>query len=466
MTWEQLREKHPRFCYERYTFSVTETALVCDFLFSIDGLDSFAPHWRIPLPPSLRTHWNERASRDPLLHQLVFSLGMVEAVSYWKLTCSPLMLIKPAPLLPEQIAFWKKLYFHGLGEFFYLNHIHTSLDAFVTLKAEGESPWYGGLSDLPTPASLSGSLIPIGGGKDSAVTAALLTPPDHNACFLIGSRPSAIQTAQIAGYAEEQIVIASRSLDHRMLHYNQAGYLNGHTPFSAIVAFSAVLTAYLLGKQQVLLSNESSANESTVVGSTVNHQYSKSFAFEADFAHYLREFLPCGVSYLSFLRPLSELQIARLFASLPAYHGVFRSCNRGAKTDSWCGACAKCLFVAIILSPFLSFAATEQILSRNLLDDSDLWEEFQQLTGLSQNKPFECVGSRDEVNTAICLAITRAKREGEPLPYLYRQYQQTPLYQTYCSRPNSYRAYWQTAHLLPPHLEERLRLAVARLDWD
>ena len=100
----------------------------------------------------------------------------------------------------------------------------------------------------------------------------------------------------------------------------------------------------------VALSNESSANESTVAGSTVNHQYSKSFEFEQDFHKYEKDWLGSGVYYFSMLRPLSEFQIAKYFAGATAYHDIFRSCNAGSKQDIWCGHCPKCLFVFLILT--------------------------------------------------------------------------------------------------------------------
>ena len=190
-----------------------------------------------------------------------------------------------------------------------------------------------------------------------------------------------------------------------MLELNQEGYLNGHTPFSALVAFSSLITAYLHNLKYIALSNEASANESTVAGSTVNHQYSKSFKFEQDFHNYEKEYIQSGIYYLSMLRPLSEFQIAEYFSRHPAYHEVFRSCNVGSKQDIWCGHCPKCLFVFLILSPFLSHSRLTEIFSTDMLEDRSMLEDFQKLTGLTEEKPFECVGSRDEVNAASCLPI-------------------------------------------------------------
>ena len=61
------------------------------------------------------------------------------------------------------------------------------------------------------------------------------------------------------------------------MELNKRGFLNGHTPFSAMVAFTSFLTAYLNDKRYIVLSNESSANESNVMGTKINHQYSKTY---------------------------------------------------------------------------------------------------------------------------------------------------------------------------------------------
>lgn len=178
---------------------------------------------------------------------------------------------------------------------------------------------------------------------------------ENNACYIINPRGATLATARVAGYRDEAVLSVLRTLDPGMLELNRRGFLNGHTPFSALVAFSSVLTAFLNGKRYVVLSNESSANESTVQGSEVNHQYSKSVQFESDFIEFERAYVGSGVSYFSLLRPWSEFQIAQYFASIKQYHAVFRSCNAGSKQDIWCGKCPKCLFVALILSPFLSY---------------------------------------------------------------------------------------------------------------
>ena len=201
------------------------------------------------------------------------------------------------------------------------------------------------------------------------------------------------------------MLVIRRKIDPTLLELNAKGYLNGHTPFSAMLAFYTRLASALSGIPNVALSNESSANESTVKGSYVNHQYSKSLEFEDDFRNYVNE--AASFNYFSFLRPLSELQIAMLFSRFTAYHDVFRSCNVGSKEDIWCGHCAKCLFAYIILSPFIAPERLNAIFGKSMLDDTTLDLEFRQLLGLAETKPFECVGTVSEVRQALQMAVER-----------------------------------------------------------
>jgi hypothetical protein len=143
------------------------------------------------------------------------------------------------------------------------------------------------------------------------------------------------------------------------------------------------------------------------VGTGINHQYPKSLEFENDFRQYVSEFISPAYNYFSFLRPLSELQIAMLFSRYSQYFGVFRSCNAGSKQDIWCGKCAKCLFAYIILSPFIAPQQLNAIFGKNMLDDPDMRPYLDQLTGRAETKPFECVGTISEVHSALSMTLSR-----------------------------------------------------------
>jgi hypothetical protein len=128
---------------------------------------------------------------------------------------------------------------------------------------------------------------------------------------------------------------------------------------------------------------------------------------------------------------LSELQIAGIFSQLKPYLPVFRSCNVGQKKGEWCGHCAKCLFVCMMMSAYLSKEEVIGIFGRDMLNDPEMRELFQQLTGILDDKPFECVGTRDEVNTAICMSIRHSEVKGETLPLLFEEYKKTKYFEFY-----------------------------------
>lgn len=442
-TYEALRMQYRQFIYHGFEVSEEAGKVCITYDFEIPGLSSFAPTWEIPCN-------REDLEEDETFFNMIFSLGMVELISYWKIACPKEVIIEPYGLSKEQIAWWKSLYFNGLGEFYYTNGIAENETDFMTILAEGKvfEPKSCAVSKEST--DIKGDcLVPVGGGKDSSVSLELLSAwKDKNYCYIINPRGATIESAAAAGYGEDQIIAVKRTLDANMLRLNKEGFLNGHTPFSAIVAFSATLTAYLHGLTYIALSNESSANESTVKDSYVNHQYSKSFQFEQDFHEYDRKYLGSGTYYFSLLRPLSEFQIAAVFAGLSQYHGVFKSCNAGSKENIWCGKCPKCLFVWLILSPFLSQERLTQIFGTDMADDPEMEPYFRQLIGLSEEKPFECVGSRDEINAAITLTI-RDFQEGQQLPYLFRQYMDTGLYEQTLPVSESYFSYYDSENLIP-----------------
>ena len=245
---------------------------------------------------------------------------------------------------------------------------------------------------------------------------------NDNLCLILNPRKASLQTSEIAGYSAKNTIEIWRTIDTNLLELNEKGFLNGHTPFSALLAFITVLAAIITNKKNIALSNESSANESTIRlrRTNINHQYSKSFTFEKDFRSYVNKYISKDINYYSFLRPLSELQIAKLFSKFPKYFSCFKSCNKGSKTDTWCGKCPKCLFTFIILSPFVSQQNLELIFGKNLFDDPYLLHYFNQLIGKENRKPFECIGTIEEVNIALCMTI--AKKDKKNLPYLLKYY--------------------------------------------
>lgn len=402
--YEQLREKHPSFTYENYSLTENNGEILIRYDFSMENGAEFHPEIRIPTAnlDIVNAYDSECAER------IIFSLGMVELVSYWKCACPPKVYVDCGYLDSFDIAWWKRLYFGGLGEFHYINGICADEESFMDIVCRYEHK--------NSPAfeynNTGKNLITVGGGKDSAVTTDLLKSfADDNIFFTVNDQEARTQTVLKAGYSEDRIVKTYRTIDKKLLELNAKGYLNGHTPFSAIVAFLSLYCAYLTGAENIVLSNESSANESNIKGSRVNHQYSKSFAFEEDFRKYTEKNIMSEINYFSMLRPFNELQIAKYFAKCSEFLPVFRSCNRGSKKNIWCGKCAKCLFVFIMLSPFIEYSKLTEVFGNDMLGDEEMTEDFDGLVGLSGIKPFECVGTPDEIRLALCLLDRKIQGE-------------------------------------------------------
>ena len=508
MTVTDLRQKYPVFTYQSANWQIEGNQFQASFAFSA-GKHMF--HHQIAFACDQKKLENCDQS---MISQLVFSLGMVEMLSYWKAFCSPVIQLEAGGLSAKQIEWWQKLLINGMGEYFYVNQIDFTGKDFVKIAAPDQNTHNSGTANYPAdhstpdhdeltqPAAFDPNqqptfLIPIGGGKDSIITLEILKnyvqqtnarssedqiqtypsdnpqqPSNHqlptkhslvtNSQSLKSGQPTIshqppasspltillvnpTQAARdIANQANLPTIIVNRQIDSHLFDLNQQSYLNGHVPFSASLAFISVLIAYLYQINIIALSNEASANEAslTYLDRSINHQYSKSFEFERDFREYLTKLLtsydqqpmnPDGTlkqvqgdevisTYFSILRPLNELQIARLFAKLgQPYFSVFRSCNRGSKTNTWCGDCPKCLFAYLMLAPWLNESTMVNIFGQNLLQKVDLEPTLLALIGATPDKPLECIGLRDESLVACHLIIKQYQDARLQLPILLSQ---------------------------------------------
>ena len=441
--FNEFREKYPNFIYKSYNIEIIEDNLKLTFNFEIPNLASFNPTTIIPL----NNHKIE--INNTFFKYLVFNLGLVELISYYKCTCSPNIIIEADYIDENQINWFKKLYYYGWGEFLYLNNIEIDQEKLVNIKCTAIKK---------TIASIDyngqGNLIPIGGGKDSTVSLEILKKfKEDNHCFIINPKPVTLDCAKVAGYTQDKIISIKRNIDKKLIELNNQGFLNGHTPFSAMVAFTSYITAFIYNKKYITLSNEASANESTVIGTKINHQYSKTYEFENDFNNYTKKYFGINISYFSLLRPLTEYQIAMLFSNYKKYHQIFKSCNVGSKNEEWkwCCNCAKCLFVFTILSTYLYKDELVNIFGEDMFDNKSLENIFKELLGYSETKPFECVGTYEEVRYATSLTIK--KLEGQKLPYLLQFYKDNYPLETNHNFENSY----NNLHNLPKEYEELVR---------
>ena len=413
--YNSLREEYEFFRFQRYDYTLENGVLSVKFYFSLDDKYYFTPSFEIPQ----RKFYNWSDIDKNQLDTILFNIGMIELVSYWKLACPKKVYVAPFKLDADQILWWKKLYFNGLGEFFYLNGIKENVNDFMQIICESDASCE--KIELPLKET---TLVPIGGGKDSVVTVELLKNKMPIIPLIINPRGATKDCVDAAGFSLEQTAVIKRTLDPTMLRMNNEGFLNGHTPFSAMLAFYTLLIGFATNSKYIALSNESSANEPTVLDTEVNHQYSKSIAFENDFRDYVEKYISSEIQYFSFLRPINEIQIASLFAKNKDYYKVFKSCNVGSKTDSWCGKCPKCLFTYLIMSPFIPKNELLEIFGNDLLNDSELLPILKQLKGEAEVKPFECVGTVEEVNACLA-ASSRDVTPVASIEDLLKQYDNT-----------------------------------------
>lgn len=434
MTVSELRTRHPVFHYQDYKLDCSRKSIKITYNFLLEPDIAFHPQIEIPF---------QNIPDQNLLEKLVFNLGLIEAISYWKSACPPRLVVEAGPpageagsLTDDQIAWWHELFINGLAEFFYQNDIDFTSPNFLTIisaarggipfRAPSRRVWTGtnnsasmldgcAAKGVPTKARFD-NLILVGGGKDSVVTLELLKEKFENQnVLLLNPTPAALATAQKAGFTDT--IIVKRQIDPRLLELNKSGYLNGHTPFSAYLAFLSTLVAELYGFKNVIASNESSASECNTLyrGKEINHQYSKSADFEKKFRVYASKYLNTDINYFSFLRPLYELKIAQLFSRYEKYFSIFKSCNVG-RGKIWCGNCAKCAFVYLTLSPFIEKSKMEQIFGSDLLKNPDILKFIKELVGLGKHKPFECVGTKEETVIALGLALRQYQKSHIPVP--------------------------------------------------
>lgn len=419
VNFNEYRNKYEKFFYNNYSFSEDDQTIYIEYDFEIPNLTKFNPKLKID-----KKNMKFKNMNTEIVENMIFHIGLVELISYWKCTCSPHVVIKCGKLNEEQINWWKKLYYYGLGELFFTNNISTTIDEFMKIECESDKGFNIQYSENE---ELEGYIVPIGGGKDSVVTLETLKMDrKKDYCLIINPKPVTLECARIAGFDDNNIIEVHRTIDKRLIELNNGDFINGHTPFSAMLAFVSYFLGYMLSKKYIALSNENSANESNVVGTKVNHQYSKSFEFEKDFEYYSEKYLKAPVKYFSFLRPLNELQIAKIFSRHEKYHKVFKSCNVGSKAAEWkwCCNCAKCLFAYIILSPYLYKEKLVNIFGEDLFEREDLLKTFLELAGRGETKPFDCVGTFEEVNFAISKTIENEEKINGKLPYLLKHYKE------------------------------------------
>lgn len=344
---------------------------------------------------------------EVLLKRILEDMLLVYGLSYYKLYCPREIKINSFRLTQNQARFWDLLYTKGLGEFYYKNQIDfRSLIYFPFDNTKRQQPYIKNYKNR--------CLVAIGGGKDSIVAAELLKKARFEiASYLRGDHKNMAQIvlSKVNGELHEPSYLYGQIMDPQVIELNKTkDVYNGHIPVTAQFSFIGVLFAILYDYKYVVLANEKSANIGNVsyLGYEINHQWSKSEEFEKALRQYINENISPDILCFSLLRPWHELKIAQVFAQFPQYFPLFASCNKvykkfEAESTRWCGKCAKCAFVFTILAPFVEKEKLLAIFKKNLFEDRELEGLFKELLGFGDIKPFDCVGTFEEVRLAFHL---------------------------------------------------------------
>ena len=397
------------FHFEGYDWSETDKLLSCNYI--LDGKTHLTE--TVEFDFSFATELSTEA-----LKAAFTGYFLMAGISYYKASLPQRITINPdITLTPDQAKFFQKTYFHGLGELFYQNNLTPFAPQFPSLQHCDTAI----LNNYPP--LKDHTLVPLGGGKDSLTSVQLLKEVGIKfQTWTVGNYPGLTPSLkEIHGidWPQKHLKI-KRTICPNLINLNQAGAINGHVPISAIWAFLSVVTAVLTNQKYIAFSNEASANQPTLNlnGQDINHQYSKTLEFEQDFQSYVNKFIHPELKYFSLLRPFSELYIAEMFAhkAWGQFKDKFSSCNRNFTVNKapldkggmgglfWCGECPKCAFVFLILTPFVKPAELLNVFGKNLLADPNLKQTWLELLGQTDHKPFECVGTTEEVKQAFLLA--------------------------------------------------------------
>lgn len=354
---------------------------------------------------------------EPTLQSLLLMIG----INYWQAFPAKNMLIEGFTLTREQAQFWDSLYLNGLGEFFYLMKIDFhNLIAFP----------YDNSTVAPTPARFerpARALLLNGAGKDSILSAEMLkasgTPFDF---FAFAPTPAHKRIGKLVG---AKTINVSRHRDPWLDAIMQGAY-----PSVSTFTFIAVLLAELLGYDQIVFSNERSADFGNLdyLGLPVNHQWCKSSEAEKMINDYVQRFITPDISSISLLRKFSELEIVKRFVRYPQYLYDVTSCNsyfwlpriqqRLQRTNYWCNQCPKCVFLFACFSAFLPKKEVVNIFGADLYTKRHHLKLFRRILGIEGFKPLDCVGEPEEMILAMHYAMNSKEYVGEPAMKLFEEH--------------------------------------------
>jgi hypothetical protein len=337
-----------------------------------------------------------------LLDRALWLAWVLAGTSYYK--AFPTREVKlPTALDAWQVRFLDTVYQEGLGQFAYENGL--TREDLAHFAGDGERL-------TATTYAGDGVLSLQSGGKDSLLVADLLERQgvDYQPWFVASGE----HHPRVLDGLAKPLAAARREIDRAGLAWAaEAGGLNGHVPITYILQSYALVQAILSGRRQVLVAvgQEGVEPHAEIGDLAVNHQWSKTWPAEQLFAEYVRRYISPDLQIGSPLRQLSEVKIAQLFAerSWGRFGRQFSSCNVANYRQNadnrelkWCGNCPKCANMYLMFAPFVAAEELKALFEgQDLFTKQSLDYTYRGLLGVDGvMKPFECVGSVEELRWA------------------------------------------------------------------
>lgn len=424
----------PNYVFKFLSYYLDRRSLVATFCYQ--GIDNFIFTEKItfaPNPSGKKFNPSEDPNLDALLDRALFLSFILIGTSYFKTHPTKNVHID-LPLDHFQAHFFNQVFQQGLSQYAFENQLtREQLAHFFA------TPNY--LAPDPLPYQGKGILSLQSGGKDSLLTAALLTERHLDFTpWYVSSDPKLTHPAVIDSFFDhtdqpKAASIALRELD--LEHLRRPGSLNGHVPVTFILQSLALIQVILNHQQAVLTSIGQEGNEPhAFIGDLpVNHQWSKTWEAEQLFIAYVKRYLSSNLIVGSPLRGMSELLIAEQFVKKcwQRYGYSFSSCNRAnykQQSDNhllkWCGDCPKCANSYLLFCPFLPPQLLQSLFAdQDLFQKESLIKTFKGLLGVDGvMKPFECIGSLDELRTAYHHRQSDYSALPFPVPTTHYNYRQ------------------------------------------
>ncbi|MGE5183669.1 MAG: hypothetical protein ACM31C_16470 [Acidobacteriota bacterium] len=370
-----------------------------------------------------------RVYGDELIDRLAFHVALFQLNAVCSLRPDVIELGPWARwLTPELAALWQTVFRNVWGQWRWEHDLPDYLPQFA--DAPHAAPPPARVPDGPTEL-----LAFCGGGKDSLVALKLLERAQlpfatlGYAHSIYGGAAHQHALLDRVGGASARVRaerqwIYDDFLDSPVIELHGArlgvkSLLAAETPASL---FAALPLALARGYRGLVLAHEASANAENLIwtrdadrklraegalasspqeSERINHQWGKSWEAEQLLDSYVRAHLLANVRYFSVLAPVHDEVIFELLARDGELAPLTHSCNLN---KPWCGDCAKCAYVWLQFAAHLPADVVARTFGDNFGERPGNARHFEELLGLAEHTPFECVGSAPESRLALALA--------------------------------------------------------------